>query len=94
MSEQKLTHPKQETSLSELLQNRREKLKQLKQHTNAFPNDFRRQHLAGDLQKNHRGTDKQQLEQQDQIIQDLQDFKRKLKHWLNKYGHLNQAQVR
>ena len=52
-----------EISLSELIRNRREKLQQIQQTQQAFPNDFRRTHLAGDLQKIYQDLDKPLLEQ-------------------------------
>ena len=52
----------QEVNLSDLIKNRRHKLQQLREQGNAFPNDFRRQHLADDLQKAYASTDKQVLE--------------------------------
>ena len=43
---------------------RREKLNQLRQEGIAFPNDFRRDAFAGDLQKRHNASDKETLENQ------------------------------
>ena len=43
---------------------RREKLTQLRQEGIAFPNDFRRDAFAGDLQKRHNTSDKETLENQ------------------------------
>lgn len=43
---------------------RREKLTQLRQEGIAFPNDFRRDAFAGDLQKRHNASDKETLENQ------------------------------
>ena len=48
----------QETSASEtnkIIEERRAKLTALREQGNAFPNDFRRQHLAADLQRENEG---------------------------------------
>ena len=46
-----------------LIAERRAKLEKLRGERNAFPNDFRRDALAGDLQKAHEGDSKEDLEQ-------------------------------
>ncbi|MFV2061008.1 MAG: lysine--tRNA ligase [Gammaproteobacteria bacterium] len=45
-----------------LIAQRRSKLSALRENGNAFPNDFRRQHLAGDLHAAYGDKDKEELE--------------------------------
>jgi lysyl-tRNA synthetase class 2 len=47
---------------SKLVEERRQKLKALRAVGPAFPNDFRREHLAGELQAAHGGKSKEELE--------------------------------
>ncbi|MGH8668487.1 MAG: lysine--tRNA ligase [Burkholderiales bacterium] len=47
---------------NKLVDERREKLKALRGAGAAFPNDFRRQHLSGELQAAHGGKSKEELE--------------------------------
>ena len=47
---------------NKLVDERREKLKALRGAGPAFPNDFRREHLAGDLQASHGNKTKEALE--------------------------------
>jgi lysyl-tRNA synthetase class 2 len=49
---------------NKLVEERREKLKALRALGVAFPNDFRRKHLAADLGKNHGEKSKEQLEKE------------------------------
>jgi lysyl-tRNA synthetase class 2 len=49
---------------NKLIAQRREKLAQLRAQGNAFPNDYRRDALAGDLHATHGGTDAETLEGQ------------------------------
>jgi lysyl-tRNA synthetase, class II len=49
---------------NKLIAQRREKLAQLRAQGNAFPNDYRRDALAGDLHAAHGGTDSETLEGQ------------------------------
>lgn len=44
-----------------LITERRDKLKKIREIGNAFPNDFRRENLAGELQKQYEGIDKETL---------------------------------
>jgi lysyl-tRNA synthetase class 2 len=48
---------------NKLVEERREKLKALRARGNAYPNDFRRRDLAGDLQKSFGGKTKDELQQ-------------------------------
>lgn len=52
----------QDTDENKLIAQRREKLSALREQGNAFPNDFRREHLAGDLQRDYVDHDNEQLE--------------------------------
>lgn len=52
----------QDTDENKLVAQRREKLSALREQGNPFPNDFRRDHLAGDLQRDHADHDNEQLE--------------------------------
>jgi len=47
---------------NKLVEERREKLKALRARGQAYPNDFRRQHVAGDLHKQHGEASKEALE--------------------------------
>jgi lysyl-tRNA synthetase class 2 len=47
---------------SKLVEERRQKLKALRAAGPAFPNDFRREHLAGELQAAHGAKSKESLE--------------------------------
>ena len=47
---------------NQIIAERREKLKALRELGPAFPNDFRPTHHAADLQKQYAETDKEQLE--------------------------------
>ena len=60
MSTNEDTAPQDE---NRLIAERRAKLEKLRGERNAFPNDFRRDALAGDLQKAHEGDSKEDLEQ-------------------------------
>ena len=48
---------------NQIIAERREKLKALRETGNAYPNDFSRQHLAGDLVEKYGALDRQALEQ-------------------------------
>ncbi len=56
--------PPQESSLdsNQIIEERRAKLKALRERGNAFPNDFRRTHLAADLHQACAGKDNAELE--------------------------------
>ncbi len=47
---------------NQIIEERREKLKALRRKGAAFPNDFRRQHLAGELHAQHRNQSHDELE--------------------------------
>jgi lysyl-tRNA synthetase, class II len=47
---------------NQIISERRQKLARLREQGQAFPNDFRRQHLAADLQDAHAGKTKEELE--------------------------------
>ena len=50
------------SDIDELIAQRREKLEKLREAEQAYPNDFRRDSLAGDLHKTHGESDKETLE--------------------------------
>ena len=50
------------TDENRLIIQRRERLEALRENGRAYPNDFRRDSLAGDLHKTHAGSDKETLE--------------------------------
>ncbi|MGQ0651341.1 MAG: lysine--tRNA ligase [Betaproteobacteria bacterium] len=52
----------EEHDSNKLIEERRDKLKALRHAGNAYPNDFRRQHLAGDLHAAHGEKSKEALE--------------------------------
>ncbi|MDZ7683831.1 MAG: lysine--tRNA ligase [Gammaproteobacteria bacterium] len=52
----------EETDENQIIANRRTKLAELREKGNAFPNDFRRQHLAAELHEAHDDKTKQGLE--------------------------------
>ncbi|MEI7968499.1 MAG: lysine--tRNA ligase [Betaproteobacteria bacterium] len=47
---------------NQIIAERRAKLTAIRAHGSAFPNDFRREHLAADLQRTHDGRTNEQLE--------------------------------
>jgi lysyl-tRNA synthetase, class II len=51
-----------QTDTNQIIEERRAKLRELREKGNAFPNDFRRGHLAADLQHNHEGRSNEDLE--------------------------------
>ena len=53
----------EEQDSNKLIDERREKLKALRAHGQAYPNDFRRRHFAADLHAQHGGQSKEDLEQ-------------------------------
>jgi lysyl-tRNA synthetase, class II len=57
-----MTEPVKETDENHLIAERRAKLAQLREHGVAFPNDFRRAHLAGELHAAHGAATAEQLE--------------------------------
>ena len=59
MSEQEI-QPAADTT--QIFEERRGKLKALREHGNAFPNDFNRENLAADLHARHEGKSKEELE--------------------------------
>lgn len=65
MSEQDQVQTQDE---NKLIAERRAKLDELRSKRNAFPNDFRRTALAGDLQSEFGDCDKESLEQKNQIF--------------------------
>ena len=52
----------QEQDSNKLIEERREKLRALRASGQAFPNDFRRRHLAASLHENFSGKTKEELE--------------------------------
>ena len=50
------------TDTNQIIEERRAKLATLREQGNAFPNDFRRQHLAADLQAGHGEKTNEELE--------------------------------
>ena len=59
MSEQEIQPA---TDTTQIFEERRGKLKALREHGNAFPNDFNRENLAADLHARHEGKSKEELE--------------------------------
>ncbi|MFO1321753.1 MAG: amino acid--tRNA ligase-related protein, partial [Burkholderiales bacterium] len=56
------TQPTVPTDTNQIIEERRAKLTALREQGNPFPNDFRREHLAGDLQRDHDGKPNEVLE--------------------------------
>ncbi|MFM9969131.1 MAG: lysine--tRNA ligase [Burkholderiales bacterium] len=59
MSDNSSAPPKDE---NQIIAERRAKLAELRQHGNAFPNDFSREHLAGDLHRDYGGLENEALQ--------------------------------
>ena len=56
------TPPEAPQDENQIMAERRAKLARLREQGQAFPNDFRREDLAGDLQRAHGEKSKEQLE--------------------------------
>ena len=53
---------KNQPDSNQIIEERRVKLRELRAHGNAFPNDFRRRHLAGDLHRDNGSSSNEELE--------------------------------
>ncbi|HKQ23980.1 MAG TPA: lysine--tRNA ligase [Burkholderiales bacterium] len=53
---------KNQPDSNQIIEERRVKLRELRTHGNAFPNDFRRRHLAGDLHRENGSSSNEELE--------------------------------
>src|SRR5690606_34589640 len=62
MSDQQLDQNELQQEENKLIAQRKEKLAAIRQQGNAFPNDFRRDSLCADLQKQYEGKSKEELE--------------------------------
>ena len=62
MSEQPLNQHAIQEEENKLIAQRKEKLAAVREQGNAFPNDFRRDRYAGDLQKQYAEKTKEELE--------------------------------
>ena len=62
MSDQQLDHNELQQEENKLIAQRKEKLAAVREQGNAFPNDFRRDRLCADLQKQYEGKSKEELE--------------------------------
>ena len=60
------TSPDKDLEENRLIAERREKLKALREKGNAFPNDWRRENLAADLDEEYMDFDKAKLESMDE----------------------------
>ncbi|WXL27093.1 lysine--tRNA ligase [Ectopseudomonas mendocina] len=60
--QQSLSHEERQHEENKLIAQRKEKLAAVREQGNAFPNDFRRDSLCADLQKQYEGKTKEELE--------------------------------